>query len=57
LDPDQLLAAQGEESSMAAVTIEIGQEHAPFVVLVYFSSFEHEKNLLIMAPTTLKPHH
>jgi hypothetical protein len=26
-------------------------------LLVYFSSFEHAKNLLIMAPTTLKTLH
>ncbi len=37
------------------VTIEIGLEHAPFVVLVYFfSSFEHAKNLLIMCPNNTK---
>jgi hypothetical protein len=35
--------------------IEIGLEHAPFVVLVYFfSSFEHAKNLLIMGPNNTK---
>ncbi len=35
--------------------IEIGQEHARFVVLFYFfSSFEHAKNLLIMGPNNNK---
>ncbi len=35
--------------------IEIGLEHAPFIVLVYFFSlFEHSKNLLIMGPTYTK---
>ncbi len=35
--------------------IEIGLEHARFVVLVYFfSSFEHAKNLLIMGPNNTK---
>jgi hypothetical protein len=39
-------------------TIEIGLEQAPFVFLIdFFSSFEHVKNLLIMGPTTLNPHH
>jgi hypothetical protein len=32
-----------------------GLEHAPFVVLVYFfSSLEHAKNLLIMGPNNTK---
>jgi hypothetical protein len=36
-------------------SIEIGLEHAPFVVLVYFfSSFEHAKNLVIMGPNNTK---
>ncbi len=34
--------------------IEMGLEHAPLVVLVYFSSFEHAKNLLIMGPNNTK---
>ncbi len=35
--------------------IEIGLEHAPFVVLVYFfPSFEDAKNLLIMGPKNTK---
>ena len=38
-----------------AFTIEIGLEHACFVVLVYFfSSFEHAKTCWLWAPTTLK---
>ncbi len=35
--------------------LEIGLEHAPFVVLVYFfPSFEHAKNLLVMGPNNTK---
>ncbi len=35
--------------------VEIGLEHAPFVVLVnFFSSFENAKNLLIMGPNNTK---
>ncbi len=35
--------------------IEIGLEHARSVVLVnFFSSFEHAKNLLIMGPSNTK---
>ncbi len=37
------------------ITKEIGLEHARFVVLVYFfSSFEHAKNLLIMGSNSTK---
>ncbi len=39
--------------SLLAQGIEIGKEHAPFVVLVFFS-FEHAKNLLIMGPNNTK---
>jgi hypothetical protein len=36
-------------------TIEIGLEHTPFVVLViFFSSFEYAKNLLLMGPNNTK---
>ncbi len=48
----------GAAEILTLLTIEIGLEHAPFVVLVYF--FPHlnmQKNLLIMDPTTLKTHH
>jgi hypothetical protein len=38
------------------MAIEIGLEHAPFVVLG-FSSFEHAKNLLIMGPNNTKTRH
>ena len=36
-----------------AVSIEIGLEHTPFVVL-FFSSFEHAKNILIIGPNNTK---
>jgi hypothetical protein len=40
---------------MSQGTVEIGLEHAPFVVLVYFFySFEHAKNLLILGHNNTK---
>jgi hypothetical protein len=43
------------QTNEADSTIEIGLEKPPFVVLVYFFlSFEHAKNLLTMGPNNTK---
>jgi hypothetical protein len=42
------------EAAKPPLATEIGLECAPFVVFVYFSSFEHAKNLLIMGPNNTK---
>jgi hypothetical protein len=54
-NPEKNLPGTNTLACFAAVAIEIGLEHTPFVVLVnFFSSFEHAKNLLIMAPNNIK---